>query len=635
VLFSPPLLSIMSALFLGLDLSTQALKATLLSSSLAVLSEESVRFDLDLPHYGTKGGTLQDPSGSGIVYSPVMMLIEAMDLIMERIKRAAWPVHRIRGVSAAGQQHASIYWSHAGPSILSTIDSKKTLASQLQAAFSRAEVPNWQDSSTLAECSQLEKALGGASTLAALTGSRAHTRFTGPQIMRFISTQPQAYHETSRISLVSSFVTTLLCLDGQIKGIDESDACGMNMWTISTAEREWNERILGAIAGDNGIETLAEKLGEVECDGGRVVGHIGRWFVERYGFNSDCIVCPGTGDNSATFLFFSLRQNEALVSLGSSDVVLVSTSTYAPHLDYHTFVHPAQLVRPPPADRCDKAVSGMEDAMRYFNMLVYKNGSLAREHIRDRYFHSSWTSFNAAVETSRSRHAEDLCSQLGFYWLKPDMIPANASGIHRYTSSSDSSGAKQATRVAEYTPPSDNAVAILTSQMLNYKSRASSILAGQPLQRVFATGGASSNSTICSIMADVLGCDVCKPVSYDEEEEEWHFADWNACSAGAAYKAAWSWHRHVAETTEEQQVDFDAFVRRCLEERKQQREQRGVQSGSVKGPRLLEEGVAILAHADDQKAMAYDRAVEWWRALETRAMQERQQDDVALCCREM
>lgn len=31
-------------------------------------------------------------------------------------------------------------------------------------------------------------------------------------------------------SLVSSFLTTLFCADGEIKDMEESDACGMNLW---------------------------------------------------------------------------------------------------------------------------------------------------------------------------------------------------------------------------------------------------------------------------------------------------------------------------------------------------------------------------------------------------------------------
>jgi xylulokinase len=171
----------------------------------------------------------------------------------------------------------------------------------MKGAFSRQVIPNWQDSSTTAECREIESAVGGSEELARLTGSKAHERFTGPQIMRWRRAHPDQFANTSRISLVSSYITSLLCLDGEIKGIDESDVCGMNLWTMNTKERGWNEQVMKAIAGDE-ADKLSEMLGEVERDGGKPAGKIGKWFVGRWGFNPDCLVFPGTGDNPATFL---------------------------------------------------------------------------------------------------------------------------------------------------------------------------------------------------------------------------------------------------------------------------------------------------------------------------------------------
>lgn len=120
--------------------------------------------------------------------------------------------------------------------------------------------------------------------------------------MRFKKDMPELYDATDRISLCSSFITTMLCLDGEVKGIDESDACGMNLWRMNHKARGWHRKALEAIAGKEGADELERKLGVVETDGGRVVGKVGKWFVEKFGFNPDCCVFPGTGDNPATFL---------------------------------------------------------------------------------------------------------------------------------------------------------------------------------------------------------------------------------------------------------------------------------------------------------------------------------------------
>ncbi|UZJ54916.1 hypothetical protein CBS101457_004236 [Exobasidium rhododendri] len=626
----------MRPLFLGLDSSTQALKASLLSNDLSVLSEVEVRFDRDLPHFGTRGGTLSGPPESGIVYSPVMLLVEALDLLLEKVKVNRWPVQDIRGVSAAGQQHASVYWSLQASSLLAKVNPRSDLTSQLRHAFSRQEIPNWQDSSTTAECGQLEEALGGAAKLAELTGSRAHTRFTGPQIMRFMKEKPKDYERTSRISLVSSFITSLLCLDGEIKGIDESDACGMNMWNMSTPERGWDHSVLMAIAGRRGSKALEEKLGRVESDGGRVVGTIGSWFVQRHGFSPECVVCPGTGDNPATFLSFSLQKGEGLVSLGTSDTVLVSTSTYNPDAEYHAFFHPAQIGSPMSQEKkatgSAKNNAGKVQKMRYFNMLVYKNGSLARERIRDDYFDSSWDTFNQAVEASRPKDAHDVLRQTGFWWPKPEIIPDDATGVHKYIDSVEVNRG-QTHKVTDFDPPSRNASAILESQMMSFRSRASAILGGKDeckLDRVFATGGAASNSTICSVMADVLGCNVCKPVKYVAEEARWKNADYNVCSVAVGYKAAWSWYRHTSREEHDMWIPFDDFFKKCSEQRASKRKAMVKTSGMAKEEEsnvvdamdLLEEGVAIVARPDAQRSQAYTYSIDWWKALEDRALGE-------------
>lgn len=122
-----------------------------------------------------------------------------------------------------------------------------------------------------------------------------------------------------------------------------------------------------------------------------------------------------------------MRPSEGLISLGTSDVVLVSTSKYNPHPQYHAFFHPAQIG--PPSVQDDDEREGCE-ALRYFNMLIFKSepnplpvgwsltcidGSLAREHVRDRYFDRSWDTFNAAVEEMRPKSSADLPAQAAFW----------------------------------------------------------------------------------------------------------------------------------------------------------------------------------------------------------------------------
>lgn len=177
-----------------------------------------------------------------------------------------------------------MYWSKSAAQTLGSLNAQFALKDQLVDAFSRPVSPNWQDSSTTAECREMEAAIGGAEEMARRTGSRAHERFSGSQIMKFRKQQPDVYAETDRISLVSSFLTTMLCADGEIKSVEESDACGMNLWDMADSTG-WDKELLQVVAGDSSATELEKKLGPVELDGGASAGKVGRYYVDRYGIN--------------------------------------------------------------------------------------------------------------------------------------------------------------------------------------------------------------------------------------------------------------------------------------------------------------------------------------------------------------
>ncbi|CAN6352513.1 unnamed protein product [Urochloa humidicola] len=165
------------SLFLGLDCSTQSLKATVLDAGLGVVATDSVHFDTDLPHYGTRGGVRRDPAEPGRIVSPPLMWAEALDLLLARLRRRA-DLRRVAAVSGSAQQHGSVYWSRgAAAAALAALDpARGPLAPQLAIAGALAapESPVWMDSSTAAQCREVEAAMGGALRLAALTGCRAH-----------------------------------------------------------------------------------------------------------------------------------------------------------------------------------------------------------------------------------------------------------------------------------------------------------------------------------------------------------------------------------------------------------------------------------------------------------------------------
>jgi xylulokinase len=89
-------------LFLGLDLSTQQLKAAIIDHSGALQHESSVHFDRELSSFGTTNGALHGEE-PGEVYCPVVVWIEAIDLLMDKMKKSGVDFSAIVAVSGAAQ----------------------------------------------------------------------------------------------------------------------------------------------------------------------------------------------------------------------------------------------------------------------------------------------------------------------------------------------------------------------------------------------------------------------------------------------------------------------------------------------------------------------------------------------------
>lgn len=160
-------------LYLGLDLSTQQLKAIVVTSNLKVVENSTFDFDADSVGFEVEKGVITDHAEHE-VYAPVSLWLQAIDVVLEKLKGRGVDLARVRGISAAGQQHGSVYWNAFAEEILASLDSSRTLQDQVQHALSHPYSPNWQDASTQAQCELFDSALGDPATLARATGSKAH-----------------------------------------------------------------------------------------------------------------------------------------------------------------------------------------------------------------------------------------------------------------------------------------------------------------------------------------------------------------------------------------------------------------------------------------------------------------------------
>ena len=483
-------------MFLGFDLSTQQLKAVIIDDNLVSQNETVVSFDQDIPHYKTKKGVYVD--GKRVV-SPVAMWIEALDLLLQRLQ-ASFDLSLIEGISGSGQQHGSVYWSHEAGHLLANLDPAVPLVSQLADALASPESPNWQDASTATECQEIEDCVGGPENLARITGSKAHHRFTGPQILRVRKLEPEVYAATDRISLVSSFLCSLLL--GRIAPIDCSDVCGGNFWDIKA--EQYHPELLQRIGGD--AAELQRKLGDVCMDGAKQLGPIHPYF-HKYGFSKTCQVVPFTGDNPATILALPILEQDAIISLGTSTTMLLSTATYVPDEGYHVFAHPI--------------TQGL-----HMTMLCYKNGSLARELVRDELGDDgTWENFNDAVSETKPGYETN---RIGLYYPLHEIIPPIPAGTYHFDVTSHP--------VQVHRP--NNAREILESQFLDIRMRSSVFY--EQAETIYVVGGSSKNESIIQVLAEVLGS---KGI-YRQQSS-------NACAMGGANKAAYAIRRRENESFEE------------------------------------------------------------------------------------
>jgi xylulokinase len=469
---------------LGLDCSTQSLAAIVLGvdgGDRRIVLEREVVFDRDLPEYGTRHGVL--PSGDPLVaHSPPRLWAAALDRLLGDVAASGIERAAIRAIAGSAQQHGSVYLNGTFGPALAQLDPERPLAPQLERVFSRASAPIWMDASTAEECAEITRAIGGAARLAARTGSRAFERFTGPQIRKFWKHDPEAYARTRRIDLVSSFMASLVA--GAPAPLDPGDASGMNLMALSTSR--WAPDALEATAPDLG----ARLPSVVPPD--TIVGSLSGYWQSRHALPPARAVV-WTGDNPSSLVGTGLvAEGRVSVSLGTSDTIFgpMGEPRVDPSGTGHVFGAP---------------IGG------FMGLTCFRNGSLARERVRDEH-RLDWRGFSAALAATPPGNGGALMLP----WFEPEITPPVASPrVHR--------------RRLDPADATANVRAVVEAQMMALANH--SRWMGARVRVIHATGGASANHEILQVMADVFGADV------------YQFGVTNAACLGAALRA---WHADAA-----------------------------------------------------------------------------------------
>ena len=426
------------SLYAGFDCSTQSLSVVVIDADArTVVFRDALHFEE--PFFASP-----EP---GVVHASPRIWASALETMVGRMAQHI-DRNALRAISGSAQQHGSVYCG-AAPDVLV-----------------RATSPIWMDNSTGRECREIEASLGGADAVAQLTGSRAFPRFTGPQIRKFARAEPDDYARTTRIHLVSSYLASLLI--GQHAPIDHADGSGMTLMDIRA--REWSARAVDATA-----PGLHEKLPPLVASS-TVIGHLQPQWQRRFGLPAVRIVA-WSGDNPCSLIGTGLvAEGQLAVSLGTSDTIFgpMREPRVSGDGTGHVFASPTG---------------------DYMGITVFRNGSLARERVRDQ-FGLDWAGFSASLNATPAGNYGAMMLP----WFEPEITP----DVPRPFPTS------QGLDDAE---PARHVRALVEAQMMALWRH--SAWMGVAPRTIYATGGASANREILQVMADVFDADVYRFESTD------------------------------------------------------------------------------------------------------------------------
>ncbi|XP_017105610.2 xylulose kinase [Drosophila bipectinata] len=485
--------------YLGIHLGSQRIRAVIVDSELKVTYESVVNYDVDLPEFGTKNGVIKIAGSAEYLCNPVMW-VKSLDILIESLATQGADLHSVVAIGGAAQQHGSIYWSDMGLRRLCNLNAIFRLHEQLtDEAFELTRTPTWRDFSTDVQVREMEHAVGGSAEMAAITGSRAHARYTGPQIRKVFRKCPEHYERTSRISLLSSFLASLLI--GGMAAIDFTDGSGMNLLDIHT--KEWSQICLDACAPD-----LARRLMKPIASS-RLQGRIANYYVQRWNFRPDCMVAACVGSKASEMAGLPGLTDYLMLSLGTSDAILMPLKVAPVMYEGHVLIHPT---------RPDE----------FMGLLCFRNGSVPRKTVCRDAANGSWESFNQMLDDTPMGNNGNVA----IHFLDREIVPS-AQGTLRWDADIDPMTQESLRGLPKFELPETEVRAVIEGQIMHHCAVAREMgFSPHENTKVIVVGSDSSNPRILQIVADVFNTRV-----YQRSGPE-------ACLLGAVFRARYAFYEH-------------------------------------------------------------------------------------------
>lgn len=303
---------------LGIDLSTQSL-------TLSVLNYKNFKNELNISiafnsleeinnSSMNKNTLLIDSNIEGKAEQDTNIFLIALDKAFSKLKDKC-NISLIDSIQISAQQHGHVYLSDNYKKNLEYLKLKesanKSLVEILKNSYSYNGAPIWRTSCAEKQAKELRKAAGGKEKMIQITGSDSPLRFTGAVIKYYFDNNKSLLENTYKIFLLNTFISSILTAKDDI-AVDFGNGAGMSLMDYS--KKEWNENLLNAVSKD-----LKNKLGNIKSPSSEA-GYITTYFIEKFGFNKNCIVGIGSGDNPETKVLYK----GDILSLGTSFVYMLN-----------------------------------------------------------------------------------------------------------------------------------------------------------------------------------------------------------------------------------------------------------------------------------------------------------------------
>lgn len=276
-------------MYLGIDLGTSSMKCLLIGENQELLKNVSSK---DIPLSSPqRGWSEQDPK----------FWIEALDECLQKLTKE-FHLKKIKAISFSGHMHGA-----------TCLDKNHQILRPCMM---------WNDTRSHQECSEI---MFDQSVLE-ISGNIAMAGFTAPKVLWLKKHDPKLFDKIEKVLLPKDYLR--FYLTGEFLS-DLSDASG-TYW-LDVGKRKWSTALLDASS------MKIEQMPNL-CEGIDQTGFLKKEIIDRYGFDNQCKVYGGAGDNAAAAVGLGLyEEGDISLSLGTSGVIFGSTKNFLKN--YHDAIH--------------------------------------------------------------------------------------------------------------------------------------------------------------------------------------------------------------------------------------------------------------------------------------------------------